>query len=163
MYMGHVAVGIAAKGATPDTPIVALALAPITPDLGDIMLGIVGVRHSWHYTHTLPAAAALAIAVGMIGLVVYGRRAAAVLAALAATHVPLDYVTSRLGMLPSGPKVGLGLYAQPVVDLVVESLVIAAGWWLYRSTLPDKRRNHAAVPAIAAVMLVFQAIWAAML
>jgi hypothetical protein len=161
MYMGHLAFGLAARQLS-RVPLVALVIAPIAPDLGDVVLGLAGIKHSWHYTHTLPAAAAWAVAVGVIGLVLYGR-AGALLAALAATHVPLDYITSRLGVLPSGPTIGLGIYEQAAVDLAVEAVVILIGWSLYRASLAPDRRNHWAVFAIAAVMLGFQAIWAAIL
>jgi hypothetical protein len=159
MYMGHLAVGIAAKRIS-RVPIAALVIATIVPDLVDVVLGIAGIAHGWWYTHTAPAAAAWAIVAGVVGLALYGR-AGLILAALAATHVPLDYITSRLGVLPSGPDIGLGIYGQPVVDLVVETVVIVAGWWLYRQTAP--RRNHWSVFAIGAVMIVFQSVWATIL
>ena len=162
MYMGHLAVGLASKQVSRETPIAALVIAPILPDLADVVLGIAGVAHGWWYTHTVPAAAAWAIIAGVIGLALYGR-AGLILAPLAATHVPLDYITSRIDVWPSGPNIGLGLYGQPMVDLAVEAVVICLGWWLYRQTLARERRNHWAVFAIGAVMLVFQGVWATIL
>jgi hypothetical protein len=157
MYMGHVAVGIAAKRISRGTPVLALALATIAPDIGDIVLGIAGVAHSWYYTHTVPAAAAWAVAVGAIGLVLYGRSAGLILAALAATHVPLDYITSRIDVVPGGAHLGLGLYDRPPIDFALEAVVIGIGWWCYRSTVDEPRRNHWAVIAIPIVMVAFQA------
>ncbi|HEV7554493.1 MAG TPA: hypothetical protein VGO00_03495 [Kofleriaceae bacterium] len=160
--MGHLAVGIAAKRISRDTPIAALVIAPIVPDLAEVVLEIAGVEHSWWYTHTVPAGVAWAIVAGVIGLALYGR-AGLILAALAATHVPLDYITSRIGVFPSGPTIGLGIYGQPAVDLAVEAVVICLGWWLYRQALAPDRRNHWAVFAIGAAMLVFQGVWTTIL
>ena len=159
MYMGHLAVGLGARRFAPAPPLAALAAATIAPDLGDAVLGVAGMHHSWHVTHTAPAAACWAIAVGLVGAIAYGRRDALVLAALAATHVPLDYLTSRLGVLPSGPIVGLGLYATPAADLALEGVVIVAGWWLYRGTLDPARRTRWPVIAMLVVLLAFQATW----
>jgi hypothetical protein len=162
MYMGHVAVGLAGKRVTPGVSVVALAIAAIAPDLGEIVLGLAHVPNAWFYTHTLPADLAWAAAAGAIGLVVYGR-AGLVLAAVAATHVPLDYLTSRIGVFPDGPNIGLNLYHQPMIDLVMEVVTIVLGWWLYRSSVAAPRRNHASVIAIPIVMVLFQAIWDTML
>lgn len=162
MYMGHLAVGLAAKKSAPAVPIVALVVAPIASDLGDVVLGIAGVEHSWYYTHTVLGAVALAVVAGMIGLALYGR-VGLVLAALAATHVPLDYLTSQLAVTPSGPTIGLGLYAQPIIDLAMESIVAIAGWWIYRSSIAPERRNHGSVIAIPLVLVLFQAVWTMMI
>jgi hypothetical protein len=162
MYVGHLAVGIAAKQISRDTPIGALVIAPIVPDLAEVVLDLAGVEHGWWYTHTVPAGAAWAIVAGVIGLALYGR-AGLVLAALAATHVPLDYITSRIGVFPSGPTIGLGIYGQPFVDLAVETVVIVVCWLLYRQTVVADRRNHWSVFAMGGAMLVFQAIWTTIL
>jgi hypothetical protein len=161
MYMGHLAFGIAARRIS-RVPLVALVIATVIPDLADVVLGLADVAHGGWYTHTLPAAAAWSVVAGVIGLALYGRPGL-VLAALAATHVPLDFITSSIGVLPSGPDIGLGIYGRPFVDLGVEAVVICLGWWIYRQALAPDRRNHWAVYAIGGVMLVFQGVWTTML
>lgn len=163
MYLGHVALGLGARRAAPGVALAALLIAPIVPDLGDVALHLVGLHGTLGYTHTVPAAVALAVAVTALGWALSGRRAGLVLGALAATHVPLDYVTSRLAVTTGGPVIGLGLYGTPWLDLAVESVVIVAGWAVYRAGLPADRRGRPAVLAMPAVMLAFQAVWAAML
>jgi hypothetical protein len=159
MYQGHLAVALAARRLSPTTPIAALAAAAIASDLADVVLSPASADVAIH-THTVPGALGLSIAVALIGWIAAGRRAAVVLGALAASHVPLDYVTSRLLVWPGGPRIGLGLYAHPAIDLAVEATVIAAGWSIYRGSLPAPRRTHASVVAIAAIMLALQVTFA---
>lgn len=157
MYIGHIAVGLAAKRVRPDVPVVALALATIAPDLGDIALGLANLDHAGLYTHTVPAAIGWAIAVGLLGLLRYGAAAGVILAALCATHIPLDYVTSRMELWPSGPVIGLFLYATPAVDFAVEALVIVAGWSIYRRSLPV-RAGWAPIVMVA-LLLALQGVF----
>jgi hypothetical protein len=147
MYIGHLGVGLAATRARTGAPVVVLALATIAPDLGDIVFGLTGLDATGLYTHTVAAAAAWAVAVGLLGGWRYGATAGVVLGALCATHVPLDYITSRMEMWRGGPDVGLLLYAKPPVDFAVEAVVIFAGWWIYQRTLP--RRGWAPIAMVA--------------
>jgi hypothetical protein len=78
-------------------------------------------------------------------------------------HTLADYVTSSLPTWPGGPRVGLSLYRYPIVDLVLESAVIIAGWWLYRRKLAAKTRNSWATWAMLASLIVCQALFSALL
>jgi hypothetical protein len=162
MYLGHVAVGLAAKRLRPELPVLALIVAPIALDLGDIALAIAHVSRSGAYTHTVPAACGWLVGVGLLGLVRWGGASALVLAALCATHVPLDYVTSRMEVWPGGPVLGWFLYGTPAADFAVEATVIVVAWWVYRRTLPEAARRGWAVIGILGVMLVLQGLFDAL-
>jgi hypothetical protein len=58
---------------------------------------------------------------------------AVVLAALVVSHWLLDFVTHRPDMpvYPGGPRFGLGLWNSVTATIVIESLMFAAGVWIY--------------------------------
>ena len=158
MYIGHFALGIAAKRIAPELPTVALAAAPVALDLGSGVLGVLGLDPTWQWTHSLVAALAWAVAVGITSGVWRGWRAGVLLGSLAATHLPLDYVTSWLPLWTDGPSIGLSLMRWPTIDYVVEVAMLLASWLLYLTTLPRTPRRWltaSLVPMFAAFQLVF--------
>jgi hypothetical protein len=85
------------------------------------------------YSHTVPAAALLAVVVGALAYFFTDQRATGVLAALLVlAHLPLDFITGRKLFWPGAELMGLRLYDHPISDFVVEFALVLFGWWLLR-------------------------------
>jgi hypothetical protein len=174
MFIGHVALALAAKRVTPR---VSLAMLLIAAQWADVLwpvlvgAGIEQVRIepgntaftplnfvSYPYSHSL----ALLIVWGMAMGAVYrgiagGRRTFWILAALVVSHWVLDYVTHRADMplYPGGPKVGLGMWNSIPATLAVEAVMYVAGMVIYlRATRARDGIGRWAILALGAVLLV---------
>jgi hypothetical protein len=156
MYLGHVALGLAAKRARPELPVLVLATATVALDLADIAVRLAGVVPPDPWTHTLPAALSWALALGLLARVFYDARAALLVAALVFSHLLLYYVTGRLEVWPGGPTIGFGLFAHMKVDFLVEGSLLFVGWSLYRRSLPLAARRHWAVWTMLGVLIALQ-------
>lgn len=139
MIIGHVGIAFGARALDrrdPDAraPLMALMAASFAPDMLDGVLALAGVCNpDGLYSHSLPAVAALAAGFALASLA-YSRRAttALLVAALVLLHLPPDYVTGVKATWPGGPIIGLYVYRWPWLDLLVETPVIVAGWWMLR-------------------------------
>jgi hypothetical protein len=150
MFIGHLALGFAAKRAAPR---VSLAVLFSAAQLADILwpvfiaLGIEQVRIapgftaftpfdfvSYPYSHSLVFLAGWGLLLGAIyQWLVPGSRVARVLAMLVVSHWVLDFVTHRPDMpiVPGGEEFGLGLWNSIPATLIVEVALYVAGLWLY--------------------------------
>jgi hypothetical protein len=150
VFIGHLALGLAAKRVTPR---VSLAMLLLAAQWADVLwplflaLGIEEVRIdpgntavtpldfvSYPYSHSL----AMLVGWGVIVGVAYrsiagGRRTFWVLSILVVSHWALDYVTHRpdMPLYPGGPKLGLELWSSVPGTILVESIMYAVGLWLY--------------------------------
>ena len=150
MFVGHFAVGFAAKRAAPRVSLVLLFLAaqfadvlwPIFVAAGietvRIAPGITAVTPldfvSYPYSHSLVALAIWALVLAAACAWRLGGRATfAVIAALVISHWVLDFVSHRPDMpiYPGGPTYGLSLWNSFPATLLVELAMSAAGVWLY--------------------------------
>jgi hypothetical protein len=150
MFIGHFALGLAAKRAAPRVPLVILfAAAQLADVLWPFFLaaGVEQVRIdpgntavtpldfvSYPYSHSL----VLLVVWGAVLAWVYGRLtgvtgAFAVIAALVVSHWVLDFVTHRPDMpiYPGSAKFGLGLWSSVPATIAVELPLFAAGVWIY--------------------------------
>lgn len=154
MYTGHVGVALASKGRWERLPLWLLALAAVGPDVADPLLRLSGAGLP---SHTLGAVlawsllfAATARAIGT------SWTGAAVAGGVALSHLPLDWLTSRLPLWVGGPAVGLHLYRYDPVDFGLEAGLVVGGWLLYRRTVPDAPAGRAASVAILVLLLGLQ-------
>jgi hypothetical protein len=150
MFIGHMAVALAAKRVTPSVSLAMLLLAAQWADVVWPVLVGLGVEHvsidpgntaftpldfvSYPYSHSLATLVLWGIAVGgAYRGIAGGRRTVWVLSALVVSHWVLDLVTHRpdLPLYPGGPKFGLGLWHSVPATLVVEVAMYAAGLWIY--------------------------------
>lgn len=150
MFIGHLALGFAAKRLAPRTSLGTLLasaeladiLFPILVLLGWESAGFVSGTNPFlaivldHYpiSHSLLALTGWGVAAALLyrwrrG---YGR-GAVVVALLVVSHWVLDFVTHRpdMPLWPGGPRVGLDLWASVPGTIVVEGLLFVAGVWLY--------------------------------
>ena len=150
MFIGHLALGFAAKRAAPR---VSLAVLFSAAQLADILwpvfiaLGIEQVRIvpgftaftpfdfvSYPYSHSLVFLIGWGVAFGLVYRWLTGNtRAVGILAVLVVSHWVLDYVTHSPDMpiYPGGSKFGLGLWNSIPATIVIEALMYAAGLWVY--------------------------------
>ena len=135
MIVGHLGIAGAAYSVRRDSSLIWLLGASIAPDVVDALFVVAGSCNPHGlYSHTVPAAALIAVVTGAIAYAATGRRITGLLAAaLVLAHLPLDYVTGQKLFWPGGEFIGLRLYQKPAADFVVESLLAVGGWWLVRS------------------------------
>ncbi len=170
MFLGHVAVGFAAKKLAPHTSLATLMAAPLLVDLVWPIFVLLGVEHvriapgftavtpldfyDYPYTHSLAAGAgwALLLAGGHWWLR-RDRRVALVLAAGVLSHWVLDFVSHApdMPLYPGGDtRLGLGLWSSLGGTLVVELLMLSGGVALY--VLATRPRGRVGTLALAAFL-----------
>jgi hypothetical protein len=178
MFIGHFALGLAAKRAT---PMVSLAVLFIAAQLADTLWPVflaAGVEHvridpgntaftpldfvSYPYSHSLVMLVVWGLAMALAcGPWVRGARVVPVIAGLVVSHWVLDYLTHRPDMpiYPGGPKVGLGLWNSVPATVAVEVPMFIAGVWIYaRSTRArDGIGRWAFIALMATLVLVYAA------
>ena len=172
MFIGHFALGLAAKRATPR---VSLAVLFGAAQLADILwpilvaMGIEQVRIapgntavtpldfvSYPYSHSL----LLLVVWGLVfGFLFSGgdRRAFGVLGLLVVSHWVLDVVSHRpdMPLYPGGPRAGLGLWYSVAATVLVEVPLYLAGLWMYYGTTrPRDRAGRYGFAFLAAALLV---------
>jgi membrane-bound metal-dependent hydrolase YbcI (DUF457 family) len=173
MFIGHFAIGFAAKRIAPRASLGVLIAAPILLDLLwpiFILLGWERLRiepgitafndlnfEHYPWTHSLLMAMVWAGAFA----VAYWRRAAdragaMVLAAAVVSHWVLDWITHRpdLPLYPGdSPLLGLGLWNVPAATIAVEVVMFAPAVWLYsQGTRPRDRTGRYAFWAFVALL-----------
>lgn len=174
MFIGHLALGFAAKRAAPR---VSLAVLFSAAQLADILwpvflaLGIEQVRIvpgftaftpfdfvSYPYSHSLVFLIGWGVAFGLAYRWLTGnRQAVGILALLVVSHWVLDYVTHSPDMpiYPGGSKFGLALWNSIPATIVVEALMYAAGLWVYlRATEARDRIGRWGLISLAVFLIV---------
>ena len=175
MFIGHFAIALAAKRATPRTSLGWLFAACQLPDLIWPVLLLVGVESAHiapgdtavtplsfdHYpwSHSLFMTIVWAVALGFVHFVQHrDRRAALVLEAVVLSHWVLDWISHRpdLPLTPwSDTRFGLGLWNSVVATVIVEGAMFAIGVWLYsRATRPRDRTGRVAWTSLVAFLVL---------
>jgi Lon protease-like protein len=153
MFIGHLALGFAAKRAVPN---ISLAVLFVAVQLADMLWPIfvaAGIEHvridpgntavtpldfvNYPYSHSLAFLLIWGIAFGALyRFAARDRSALLILAALVVSHWVLDFVTHRPDMpiYPGGAKYGLGLWNSKLATAGIELPLLAAGLWLYMRT-----------------------------
>ncbi len=175
MFVGHFAVGFAAKRVAPRTSLAALIAAAAFVDILwpiFVLLGIEKVRIdpgntamtpmdfvSYPWTHSLLMSLAWGAAFGLAWRAATGDgRGAWVVAALVPSHWVLDFVSHRpdMPLVPGGgPRLGLGLWNSIPATLAVEGALFLLGLGLYlAATRAANRRGSIGLWAFVAFLLV---------
>ena len=150
MFLGHFAVGLAAKRAAPSVSLATWFAAAQLVDLLWPLFLLAGLEHvriapgitsftpldfyDYPITHSLIGGLGWAGLFAAVWMAVRGpKRSAALLAAAVLSHWVLDVIAHRPDMpvLPNGPYVGLGLWHSIPATLAVELTMFAAGLALY--------------------------------
>jgi hypothetical protein len=174
MFIGHFALGFAAKPIEPRLSLGVLLAAPQLLDLVWPVLVLAGVERVviapgntaftplaftyYPWSHSLVASLIWSLLMGA-ALRASGAswRASGIAATLVASHWVLDFVSHRpdLPLWPDGPRVGLGLWRSVPATLSVEIVMYVAGVFLYaRSTRAKDRVGTGAFLTLAAFLLV---------
>ena len=178
MFIGHFAVGMAAKRVSPRTSLGTLFAAAQFLDLLWPVLVLLGVEkaridpgntamtpidfESYPWSHSLLLSVVWAVAFGLVYRARTGNvRGAWTVGALVLSHWVLDFVTHRpdLALAPGGPKVGLGLWNSVPATLIVEGALYAAGVFLYATG--TRARNRTGRIAFWALVVVLAALYVA--
>ena len=159
MFIGHYALGLAAKRAAPRTSLGNLFIAPTLADL----LWPVFLLLGWEHAHVVPGSNPFLTlwlddypySHSLFALIVWGalfgylykaktqdKPAVIVIGLLVVSHWVLDFVTHRPDepLYPGGPEVGLGLWNSVSATVVVETVMLVAGIIIY---LRNTRRRDA--------------------
>jgi hypothetical protein len=158
MYIGHVGAALIAKRARLSVPLVVLLAATYAPDWIDGGLCVAGVYNpDGVLSHSIPVVAFLAL----VGFALYALKTrdwtgAIVVAAVVISHMLLDWITGYKPTWPGGGMIGLKLYERPVLDFIVEGVLIAIGALLYGRTLPPRKRPWIDVAMMLGALLVLQ-------
>jgi hypothetical protein len=176
MFIGHFAVGFAAKRAAPSVSLGVLFLAAQLADLvwpNLVLLGIERVEIDpgntaftplnfafYPYSHSLTAL----IAWGAAAAVIYRlwRRGsiggAVAVGLLVISHWVLDAISHRPDMpltFSNATRVGLGLWYSVEATVVVEVLLLAVGLWLYlQATRPRDRIGSIGLWSLVAFLVL---------
>lgn len=177
MFIGHLALGFAAKRAAPKVSLGTLLLAVQFVDMLFPIFVLLGIEHlrivpgitvvapldlyDMPWTHSLLAGVVWGV---LFAAVWYARkrdaRTALLLVGLVISHWVLDWISHGpdMPLFPGGgPKLGLGLWNSLAGTVVVEGALFAAGVALYfRATRPrDKVGRYALWALIGFLVLVY--------
>lgn len=167
MYAGHIGFGLGAYSFRKTLPLWLILVAAQVPDWLDAGYCIADINRGPYglYTHGFIPIGIATIVFGVLTYAFTGDLTGAMIVALVvASHWFLDYLTGNKPTWPGGPVVGLNLYSRPVIDVMLESATILAGWLLYRRTLPQSVRNngwtYATLFALCALQVIAGAAFA---
>lgn len=174
MFIGHFAVGFAAKGMSPKPSLATYLAASQLPDLLWPVLLLVGAERvtiapgntaftplrfdSYPISHSLVTAIAWGAAfAGLVWWRSRDRRGALICWALVVSHWLLDFISHRpdMPLAPGVPtKGGLALWESVPLTLVVEAVLFGVGVWLYaRATRPRDAIGRWGLVGLVALML----------
>jgi len=178
MFIGHFAVGFAAKRLAPRTSLGTLFAAAQLLDLVWPVLVLLGVEKvrvdpgntaftpldfvSYPWTHSLLMALLWATAFALAYRVrTRSARGAWVVGTLVLSHWVLDFVSHRadLPLAPGTAKVGLGLWNSVPATIIVEGTLFAIGVYLYASG--TKARNRTGRLALWALVVLLLGLYVA--
>lgn len=163
MFIGHFAVGLAAKRAAPRVSIGTTFIACQLLDLIWPVLVLADVElvrvdftataftplafESYPWSHSLGMSLVWSLLAFLLLKVLKRNHVeAGVVAAVVFSHWLLDFVTHRPDLplwLGDGSKIGLGLWDSVAATLFVESALFGAGIWLYlRATRAAQRKSR---------------------
>ena len=174
MFIGHFALGLAAKRVAPRTSLGTLFAAPTLADL----LWPVFLLTGWERVSIVPGPNpfltlsfdSFPISHSLLTLVGWGTlfalpyrlrtgyaRGAVVVALLVVSHWVLDFATHvpDMPLYPGSPRVGLGLWHSVAGTVIVEGLMLAAGTWIYlRATRARDAAGRYGLGALLALLVV---------
>ena len=176
MFVGHLAVALAAKKVAPRVPLAALVASAFGLDLlwpAFLLVGLEVVRidpgntrftplnfQSYPWSHSLLMSVVWgALAGHLTRVVLKSTRAGLIVGTIVVSHWVLDVVTHRpdLPLWPGGPLAGLGLWNSIVDTLVVEGGLLVAGIAVYRTA--TTARDATGEWAFWALIACTSAIW----
>lgn len=177
MFIGHFAIGFAAKKFAPRAPLPLLLSAPLLADMLWPFLLLLGWEHvriapgdtrftplnlyDYPWSHSLLMLCVWAIAFAAVYYAFARYRAGAIAVWLGVvSHWVLDWITHRpdMPLFPGGgPKLGLGLWDSVAGTMVVETAMFAGALWLYVSA--TRARDRIGTYAFIAYVLLLAVLY----
>jgi hypothetical protein len=178
MFIGHYAVGFAAKRFAPKASLGWLMAAPAFVDLIWPLFLLAGWEHvridpgntkftpldfyDYPWTHSLLMGAVWATLLAGLYLIITRYKPGAVAIWIGVvSHWVLDLIVHRpdLPLYPGGPKFGLGLWNSVAGTVAVESIMFAAGVYLYAKATraKDKIGRYGFWSFVAFLVLIYVA------
>ena len=178
MFIGHVAVGFAARRAAPRTSLGLLVAAPLLADMLWPIFLLLGWEHlridphppnpflslafaSYPISHSLATTIGWALlAAGAYWIATRYRPGAVWIGIGVVSHWVLDFVAHRpdMPLWPGGPKAGLGLWRSVPATVAVETAMFAVALWIYvRATRPRDAVGRWSLVAFVALVLAIYA------
>jgi hypothetical protein len=174
MFIGHIALALAAKRAAPRVSLATLLLAAQWADVLWPMFLALGIEQvliqpgntaftpldfvSYPYSHSLAALVIWGVLFGVVyRAVAGGRHTLWLLAALVISHWVLDFATHRpdMPLYPGSVKVGLGLWNSVPATLLIEGSMYVVGLTIYlRATRARDRIGRWGFFGLAAALVV---------
>jgi len=177
MFIGHYAPALIAA-AQPRAPgLGTLFIAAQLADYGFFSLAMLGVErmrfvpgitamnpmdlYYMPFTHSLMGTLVMALAFGVLVFLLSRNRTGAMLAAMVVlSHWALDFLVHRPDLTIAGtpPKLGLGLWNHPLIEMPIEIGLICAGmaYYLVRTRI-RQGESYRALYLLVASLAVFQA------
>jgi hypothetical protein len=171
MFIGHFALGYAAKRWAPSLSLGLLFGAAIFADMLWPIFVAAGIEHvriapgttaltplefvSYPYSHSLLTLVVWGALLGWVST--RGGRAFLIVLMLVVSHWVLDVVTHipDMPLYPGGPKFGLGLWNSIPATLTIEAAMFAIGVWIYaRATRARDRIGRWAFIGVTAFLVV---------
>jgi len=152
VFVGHFALGFAAKRAAPRTSLAVLFVAAQLADLlwpVFVAIGLEQVRIdpgntaftpldfvSYPYSHSLLMLAVWGVMLAAVVVRRTSRRTFALVVALVVSHWVLDWLTHRpdMPLYPGSARYGLGLWNSVPATLTIELALFAIGVWIYAAS-----------------------------
>jgi hypothetical protein len=178
MFVGHYGVAFSAKPSTPVVPLWVYFIAVQWLDVVWSILVLCGVEklriipgfteanpydlYYMPYTHGLPGAIVLSLALGAIVAAMVARQrgmAFLIVSAAAFSHWILDLIVHipDLPLYDNTDKVGFGLWRHVAVSFTLEIAVLLIGAWFYARALPPAgRRGHIALRSFVVLLVLLQ-------
>jgi hypothetical protein len=178
MFIGHFALGYAAKRWAPHLSLAVLFAAALFADLLWPVLVAIGIEHvrivpgytastplefiSYPYSHSLLTLIVMGALFGALAArsraeARHAPRGFSIVLGLVVSHWVLDAVTHvpDMPLYPGGPKFGLGLWNSVAGTVAVETVLFALGVWIYaRATKPLDRTGKWAFAGLTAFLFV---------
>jgi len=143
VYAGHAGLALFATSRRPRVPIALLVPVAFAPDWIEWTLGALGITQNPSISHSLVSMllGATVIAAAYWGIA-RSFAAAAIVWLTYLSHWPADFVTAVKPIWPNGREFGLSLYQRPVLDVILESLIVVACWVAYQRSLSAEARSR---------------------
>jgi hypothetical protein len=161
VYAGHAGVALALKARQPNVVVAPLMLACYGPDWLETAIRVLSLPvDAVFYSHSIPAVAVGALIAGVLYRLAFGARAGAGARAVALgwlLHWPADYLTGIKPLLAADQMVGIRLYEHPWADLLLESVVLAGAFLVFRRVFGTSSPRRRIIVTMIVGLLLAQA------
>jgi membrane-bound metal-dependent hydrolase YbcI (DUF457 family) len=162
VYVGHAALALLARSKRPRIAIALLIPVAFAPDWLKWIFEEAGHANR-EISHSLVS---VGLGATLVALCYYlwskSSSDSLMLWLVYASHWPADFITGLKPTWPGGPTVGLLLYAHPIGDIVLESVLVVVCWLAYRGSLAPVARQRMMgflIPlGLIGMQIVFEAI-----